>query len=583
MGATMASGRRRVKDFMLPAACPRHFRRWRPKASPTGINRNATILCRSYTSLTAQNASTRIMVQLSPDPSSIHPLLRYQIWIDRRLGLPSLSEHESALLRQAQVDIFTTILPPILISNVFAAWLIAIAATSYGWSWSAPIWACSTTAIGLVGTWRMRRIRKRQRDKPPSERFVPRVIADSVVMALPWFVISVWLHPGVAPQLEVLFATILAGLIFAGIFTMASMPAAALTFSGLIMIGRAVQALHTPVDQALGNLGMLAIYSIVLVLSVRAFALLYIERVRASLVAARLREEAQERATSEEQRREQVERQSARFRDEVGDILASFSAASGRMTGAAETLRTIARASHASLSGAVGSVGSTKGDIASVETYARALTQKIGLIRHEVDATNAIVRTTAANVAASIETKSQLTTAVHDIGDVSNLIRDIARQTNLLALNATIEAARAGQAGRGFAVVAAEVKQLAASTGQATEEIARRIEEVRAATESSLAAVMDISRSTDAIVDASGRIVIAVDQQADDIDTISRLLERAVVEAETAVRAIEQVAADAARTLTSGEAIAEAATGIDGEAHRLGRTVARFSDQVVTR
>jgi methyl-accepting chemotaxis protein len=99
------------------------------------------------------------------------------------------------------------------------------------------------------------------------------------------------------------------------------------------------------------------------------------------------------------------------------------------------------------------------------------------------------------------------------IGDVVNLIAQIAKQTTLLALNSTIEAARAGPAGAGFAVVATEVKGLAVKTKDATEEIKRKIDALQRDAAGSADAVHRISQAIEAIRPVFENVNGAVDEQ----------------------------------------------------------------------
>ena len=85
----------------------------------------------------------------------------------------------------------------------------------------------------------------------------------------------------------------------------------------------------------------------------------------------------------------------------------------------------------------------------------------------------------------------------NSIGNILNLISDIADQTNLLALNAAIEAARAGTAGKGFAVVADEVRKLAEKTMAATKQVENSIRSIQNGVHSNIDAMQETSRFID--------------------------------------------------------------------------------------
>jgi methyl-accepting chemotaxis protein len=88
-----------------------------------------------------------------------------------------------------------------------------------------------------------------------------------------------------------------------------------------------------------------------------------------------------------------------------------------------------------------------------------------------VEKTNSAMNAIRENVQETARTIKRLGESSQEIGNIVQLINDIADRTSILALNAAIQAAMAGDAGRGFAVVAEEVQRLAERSTNATKEI----------------------------------------------------------------------------------------------------------------
>ena len=165
-------------------------------------------------------------------------------------------------------------------------------------------------------------------------------------------------------------------------------------------------------------------------------------------------------------------------------------------------------------------------------------------------------------VTAIVDRIALLSEKTNQIGNVADLVSDLANQTNMLALNASVEAVRAGEYGKGFAVVSAEIRKLADRSKNSTEAINTLVNDIQGAIASTMAAADEGARTvekgvriaeetarafagvTNAVNNValnSQQISLNIGQQADAIQQVLTAMDELARSSQEAASGIEQI------------------------------------------
>ena len=298
-------------------------------------------------------------------------------------------------------------------------------------------------------------------------------------------------------------------------------------------------------------------------------------------ITERIQAERKSAALSEQERRRvEIESEIRVFRESAAQVLQTVTESTSALRSIATALSKSSGSTSERTAGAVRNSSEASANMTAAAGAAEELISSIAEIGRQVSQAAELVSHSVVEARKTDEQMSRLTESVQEIGDIVNLIRNIAGQTNLLALNATIEAARAGDAGRGFAVVASEVKSLAVQTAQATEKIAVQIEAVQNSTHIAVEAIRANAERMREIDGYTSAVANALDEQDSATEEISRNVSGAAQGAKMMVAVLDEVTSAVGETRSSAGKVLEASELVEAAATGLQNRIEDFLGRV---
>jgi methyl-accepting chemotaxis protein len=156
----------------------------------------------------------------------------------------------------------------------------------------------------------------------------------------------------------------------------------------------------------------------------------------------------------------------------------------------------------------------------------------------------------------------ELTGHANRIGEILEVIRDIADRSDLLALNGSLEASHAGEGGRGFALVASEMRRLAERVTASVSDVKKLVSDIRDSGSSTVMATEESKKLAEGTTDAARQITFVTQQQRSGTEQVSQSIKGIADVVSQAVSATSQ-------TRTSAQ-------GLKTQADRLSALVKRF-------